>query len=463
MDSLETIDNEKNGNTITEKTNSQLQENELMKLESDNAKETEIISKNTDLSEQIEIKTSSKDQQQEANENSNVKTTQKTEESQDANSEPDNVLQNEIISFENIKQYKSEQTPQYFKFYVNLLNTKKQQKCLWDRTMGKRLQEAETAKDDNREKLKKQQNEEIKIKIEAAPFPMLPSRQQIESIIDEIDREIMIEKIKLKKLIILHNSKNVSISPIDNDKLKKGVVNKFGNLLSSSPYDQIKKQNKEKIEKSKKGKTLHVPEVFKRIGDLPHFFADNMEHDKEVLGHLISVKQKENEYHRALTDVYLEKREKWEPYSESLSKYHKTLRKAVDQWPPEFKLSILKSTNSSDITPYCAQDVLQYKTEEDKQGYLYYDENNLVEDPVFEHEYFKRRIGWTEEEKKIFLEKYAQHPKEFKKIANAIPGKCTKDVIEYYFINRIKLNLHEVKRLSRSKGHKKITTEGGNK
>jgi hypothetical protein len=380
---------------------------------------------------------------------------------QDADSEPDQQPPNKSFSITHDIPYIAEQTPRYFSFYVNLLNSRKEQKSLWDKTMAKRLKNLEDDENKKRKLGKFEPIFEIREKIKAAPFPLLPSRQQIESRVDDINREIMIEEVKLRRLKKLRHSRNVSAHPVNDEELKEGVVNKFGCFLSRDPYEQIKAQNRERIEKSKEGKTLNVTEQYKRIGDLPHFFMDKTTHDKEMLGHLIITKQEENEYHRQLANVYREKREVWERYSEDLGEYHKNLGKAIDQWPPEFKLSVSKSSNSNDITAYCAPDVLQYKTEEDKQCYLYYDENNLVEDPVLEHELFKRRVGWTEDEKRIFLEKYAQHPKQFKKIANALPGKCTKDVIEYYFINRVKLNLHEVRRLSKGKGrHRKITAEG---
>ena len=73
-------------------------------------------------------------------------------------------------------------------------------------------------------------------------------------------------------------------------------------------------------------------------------------------------------------------------------------------------------------------------------------------------------VFFTNYAKKIFYEKYGQHPREFKKIANALPGKSTKDVIEFYFLNRIPMNLHELDVRARTKGHhKKVISEGSSK
>ena len=109
----------------------------------------------------------------------------------------------------------------------------------------------------------------------------------------------------------------------------------------------------------------------------------------------------------------------------------------------------------------CANDEPMYLDEMEKHEYVFYDMNRFVEDPVAEHLAYKRRLIWTDAEIKIFLERYAQHPREFKRIAASLPSKCVKDVIEFYDIHRIDLNLKDIEVASRKKGQrKKMVSEG---
>ncbi|KAL7614946.1 hypothetical protein Lser_V15G08631 [Lactuca serriola] len=62
-------------------------------------------------------------------------------------------------------------------------------------------------------------------------------------------------------------------------------------------------------------------------------------------------------------------------------------------------------------------------------------DNGLVEDPV-EVEKERSIVGaWTEEEQKIFLEKYSLFGKDFKKIASFLKNKTCGDCVEFYYKN----------------------------
>ncbi|CAL1699223.1 unnamed protein product [Somion occarium] len=70
--------------------------------------------------------------------------------------------------------------------------------------------------------------------------------------------------------------------------------------------------------------------------------------------------------------------------------------------------------------------------------YIYDDTNNEVLDP---RTFFAPRTGfkdWTEEEKKIFLEKYAQYPKQFGIIADFLPDKTPAQCVTYYYLHKKK-------------------------
>ncbi|GJQ11147.1 hypothetical protein GpartN1_g2938.t1 [Galdieria partita] len=67
--------------------------------------------------------------------------------------------------------------------------------------------------------------------------------------------------------------------------------------------------------------------------------------------------------------------------------------------------------------------------------------NVLYENPLVET-YFDSLVNpWTRAEKIIFLKKFLQFGKNFRKIATFLEYKTTEDVVRYYFKNKLKLNL----------------------
>jgi hypothetical protein len=110
---------------------------------------------------------------------------------------------------------------------------------------------------------------------------------------------------------------------------------------------------------------------------------------------------------------------------------------------------------------WTAPDQPMYLSDKDRRIHCYFDRNAFVVDPVAVHLEFKTRTSWTDDERDIFIEKYGQHPKEFKRINAALPEKTYKDVIEFYYLKRYELNLKEVGAVAKKRGGtKKVISEG---
>ena len=74
-----------------------------------------------------------------------------------------------------------------------------------------------------------------------------------------------------------------------------------------------------------------------------------------------------------------------------------------------------------------------------KVDYLFDDTADRVENPS---EYFASDTGisdWTEAEKKIYLDKFAAHPKQFGVIADALPNKTAGQCVDYYYLHKKRL------------------------
>lgn len=68
--------------------------------------------------------------------------------------------------------------------------------------------------------------------------------------------------------------------------------------------------------------------------------------------------------------------------------------------------------------------------------YLFDDTNNIVEDPS---EFYGASSGqdyWTEDERDIFLNEFAAHPKQFGLIAQRLPNKTAAQCVTYYYLHK---------------------------
>ncbi|KAF5379192.1 hypothetical protein D9615_005908 [Tricholomella constricta] len=71
-------------------------------------------------------------------------------------------------------------------------------------------------------------------------------------------------------------------------------------------------------------------------------------------------------------------------------------------------------------------------------GYFFDDTNHLVENPS---EYYGPHTGihdWTEQEKEIFLDKFAAHPKQFGMVAEHLSNKTASQCVDYYYLHKKK-------------------------
>ncbi|KZV67898.1 hypothetical protein PENSPDRAFT_635197 [Peniophora sp. CONT] len=71
--------------------------------------------------------------------------------------------------------------------------------------------------------------------------------------------------------------------------------------------------------------------------------------------------------------------------------------------------------------------------------YTFDDTNNVVEDPASFYDPGPTMAAWTPAEEKIILEQYAANPKQFGKIAEALPNKTVRECVLYYYLHKKKL------------------------
>ncbi|KAJ2925383.1 hypothetical protein H1R20_g11688, partial [Candolleomyces eurysporus] len=93
--------------------------------------------------------------------------------------------------------------------------------------------------------------------------------------------------------------------------------------------------------------------------------------------------------------------------------------------------------------------------------YMFDDTNHLIENPT---EYYAPDTGiddWTDDEKRIFIDRFAQFPKQFGIIAQSLPHKTASQCVDYYYLH--KKRQIDFRKVVAQLGPKKRKRRGGGK
>ena len=205
--------------------------------------------------------------------------------------------------------------------------------------------------------------------------------------------------------------------------------------------------------------------MFKHPVELPYYRDVIAEQRRDVLP-IFSIQFLEKlqltNYKKKLAEKYVQKKEMWKHPNELIDEYGDRVDIKSENWPPEFVTDIPKIDDAMRLK-WCAHDEEMILSEKQKKANCFYDMNGFVKNPVAAHNEYRSRLCWTDEEKNIFIEKYRQHPKNFRKIADALPEKTHKDVIEFYYLKRYEFNLKQSEAAAKRRGKKKVISEGSAK
>ncbi|KAK8892362.1 hypothetical protein M9Y10_029588 [Tritrichomonas musculus] len=248
-------------------------------------------------------------------------------------------------------------------------------------------------------------------------------------------------------------------------------VKEYHNILLSDPLiESVINSNREKKKESESSafaQKLSPEATFRAINDLP-LYKTTIQDIKEMVAPVFAahfksrelIKQKQ-EY---LTKCYLEIHEESKHLRDKVDDYNIRVDSVSENWPSDFPKGKTKTENEEELAKWTAPDQPMLMTQTRLITNCYYNTNGYVPNPVEAHEEYKNRISWSDDEKKKFVSKYMQHPKKFRLIADSLPLKSVKDVIEFYYVNRYTLSLKEKETARRKRGgKKKVISEGSAK
>ena len=202
------------------------------------------------------------------------------------------------------------------------------------------------------------------------------------------------------------------------------------NLTIASVY-------KENMAKSMSSNANNVIQGIASITD-PMQFKNLVSFREDVYLAVEARKEMELKYMKEKARLYVGLRAEWIENCKVIDRYHEMVSKKKDEWPPSFYINTIPVEYAPEkMAP--DQPMIMSRSEN-----CYNDECSLVKDPVAAYIAYKNRLVWTDEEKQIFLDKYELFPRQFSRIAEYLPDKSDTDVVEYYYLHRIELDLKGV-------------------
>lgn len=304
----------------------------------------------------------------------------------------------------------------------------------------------------------------------ASPFPLLPSRREVLDVKQQVEQEILHLKADLSslqhELASFDFNSNVSLLATPNANTELGIHEYRGLVISDNSINSIIAENRKKKLKSEKTRSLEKYHSFKHLIEYPYYKNTIAALKKNIVPLFATEfldKLEIRNYQKVLTQKYVQAKEAWEKPNKLIDEYGSRVDTKSETWPPEFNMDIPKIDDSVRLK-WCAPDREMILSQKQKEAECFYDMNGFVKNPIDSHNEYKARISWTEEEKNIFIEKYRQYPKDFRKITAALPEKTHKDVIEYYYLKRYEFNLKQSEAAAKKRGgKKKVISEGSNK
>ena len=302
--------------------------------------------------------------------------------------------------------------------------------------------------------------------IRAAPFPSLPTRREVLEAKNKIEQEIQRLKAELSSLQHERSSFNRTANQLLTPANTIGIHEYRGLVISDNSINETIAENRSKKCESEKSRLLSNDTfMFKHPVELPYYRDVIAEQRRDVLP-IFSIQFLEKlqltNYKKKLAEKYVQKKEMWKHPNELIDEYGDRVDIKSENWPPEFVTDIPKIDDAMRLK-WCAHDEEMILSEKQKKANCFYDMNGFVKNPVAAHNEYRSRLCWTDEEKNIFIEKYRQHPKNFRKIADALPEKTHKDVIEFYYLKRYEFNLKQSEAAAKRRGKKKVISEGSAK
>ncbi|XP_071179529.1 nuclear receptor corepressor 1-like isoform X3 [Mytilus edulis] len=303
------------------------------------------------------------------------------------------------------------------------------------------------------------------------------TKDELLQAISKTDREISKHEQQIQKLQKKHRQleQETSKPPVDKTETPQNNTEEKHQSLAQIIYAENRKKAEEAHNMlATLGPKIELP-LYNQPSDTQVYkdnIANHQVFKKRLVLHLKKRNQARRIRERYLTERYDQLMQVWIKKIERIENHAKRrakdarMREFFEKCFPEIKksredkerISSRAGTRSGNVAGYARSeaeleqimDGLHEQEEEDRKmrslavippmmldarqrSLRYYNNNGLVEDPMSEWKDRKLINIWTPEEKRIFKERYLQHPKNFPAIASYLEKKSVSNCIEFYY------------------------------
>lgn len=291
----------------------------------------------------------------------------------------------------------------------------------------------------------------MEVRKSAAPNPALPNSKDVKESMSKCVDELRAQQMEYTSLM-RNRARLDSDEPVANSSFGDdlGLVEFRGLLVSHPVITEVVERNKQIVKRAQNKGFIkginqsndatylrNVSKTMEQVDEiLPSVYTSVFWRSKIVREKAMSLAQQYNE----ISSIWQDNRAEIDCFN---IRYH---RYDIDNaWGSDQPHGPTRNCGRTSSKLF-AVDVPMYLDPREKAALCFHDDNKLVEDPIREHNAFKRRTGWTKEERAIFTEKWNLHPKKFRQILCFLPNKTMKDVIEFYYLYKNTDNLAKKKK-----------------
>lgn len=300
-------------------------------------------------------------------------------------------------------------------------------------------------------------------KVRYAPFPTIPMKREVQDAKLSTEQEIQRWRADLSVLQREKASLNQCTHTLNSSAAVEGVREYRGLLIEDATIRDVINGNRQRKAEAADLTSVGSSATFGSLVELPEYRATIERQRRNVVPLLISqVRERAliEEYSRDLANTYKANHDRGAANDMIVAEYSSKTDVKSSVWPSDFNMDVPKVDNARRLR-WTAPDQKMLLSPRQRKSECYWDMNGLIDDPVKEHNEFRERLCWTNEERQMFLEIYRKYPKDFRKITAALPEKSHKDVIEFYYRNRYELCLKDNEGVARKRGgRKKVISEG---
>jgi hypothetical protein len=209
-----------------------------------------------------------------------------------------------------------------------------------------------------------------------------------------------------------------------------GVLGFRGLLMNHPLFDEFRRVNQARIQQANSMATVYssvCSSDYQFLVNLRRADCDPVPTFSVVFGRRLL----QHERDMKLVGQYMSVYDLWRRFCGAVDQYN-VMTHVREEWGTPQATGPTRWRKELGLAP----DVPMHRDGATKEGVCFDNRNLFVKDPIKSHQQFVRRLRWTDPEKIVFYRKLRAFGKNFHRIAECLPMRSTKEVVDFYYMNR---------------------------